>query len=137
MSDYGASAVFEEVGSDPYGNWEEDAGFDFELNLNNVPSSSQEFANDILNENEQTEVNVIHELNGAEVTDAEYDDFLEDTFVLPVESAELDDDICEIMDVACDRPHKSEELSDEAMGFITSPKKSTKSRSRCQNLCAK
>ena len=64
MSDYGVSAWFNEVGSDPYSNWEEDAGLDFNLDINIAPSSSQELANDMLTEGEETEVNVICELDG-------------------------------------------------------------------------
>ena len=77
----------------------------------------------------------MHELDGVEVIDTDYEELLEDTFVFPAESGDADDLIFEIMDVACCRPHKSEELSDEAMCFIANPKnkKSTESHSRCQN----
>ena len=68
MRYYGVSAAFDEVGSDHCGNWEEDAVLDFNLDLNILPSSSQELANATLNEDEETEVNVMHDLDGEEVT---------------------------------------------------------------------
>ena len=75
---------------------------------------------------------MLHELSGEEVTDTKHDDFLADAFVLPTDSTVEEDLTCETMDVVRDRPHKSEELSNEVMSFITNPKnkKSAKTHSR-------
>ena len=53
MSVLGASTAFLEIVSDPYGEWEEDSGLDFDVNLNNMPCSFQEIANTVLYENEK------------------------------------------------------------------------------------
>ena len=45
-------------------------------------------------------------MSGDEVTDAERDDFLEDAFVSSDGSAADDELMHEIIDVACDKPHK-------------------------------
>ena len=75
------------------------------------------------------------ELNGEEVADKEYDNFLEDVFVLTDKNVVIGDGAHEIIGVGCDRPHKSEELTNEAMSFIANPKnaKSAKTHRRCQN----
>jgi len=126
MSDLGVSAAFRDLGADPYGGWEEEPNMDYEIDLDNILSSSQEAAMEILHEN-----------NNNKMTDEEYEQFLEDTFVLPVEQEEDEDDsnIFELIDVACDAPRKSEEFSDAAMDFIANPKneKSAKVYNRYQN----
>ena len=43
--------------------------------------------------------------------------------------------VFEITDAACDRPHKSEELSDEAMSFIANPKKVRKMHQVPKRAC--
>ena len=53
MSDLGASAAFLEIGSDPYGEREEESGLDVDVNLNNMPCSSQEIANTVLHKDEE------------------------------------------------------------------------------------
>ena len=90
MSRLGVSIAFAEIGSDPYGEWEEDgySGLDFDINLNSTLCSSQEIENAVSNEDEEKYVNVLHYLADAEVIDVEHDGFLEDTFVLPAESSE-------------------------------------------------
>ena len=47
MSRLGVSIAFAEIGSDPYGEWEEDgySGLDFDINLNSTLCSSQEIEN--------------------------------------------------------------------------------------------
>ena len=126
MSDLGVSAAFRDLGADPYGGWEEEPNMDYEIDLDNILSSSQEVAMEILHEN-----------NNNKMTDEEYEQFLEDTFVLPIEQEEDEDDsnIFELIDVACDAPRKSEEFSDVAMDFIANPKneKSAKIYNRYQN----
>ena len=125
MSDHDISAVIDEVGSDPCRNWEEDAGIDVDLDLNITPRSSQELLNSMLREEEEMEVSMLHELEWEEATYSEHYDFLEGAFIFPVESGELDDSMCEIMDVVRHRPRKSEELSDIVMSFIANPKTRT------------
>ena len=135
MNDLGESAAFVEIVSDPYDEWEEESGLDFDVKLNTMPCSSQEMACAISHEDEDKNVNMLHELDSAEATDVECDDLLEDIFVLPAESGEADDLIIETMDVACNRWHTSEELSNEAISFIANPKnkKSAKIHSRHKN----
>ena len=143
--------------SDPYGNWEEE-GEDFvDVDLDNIPDSSQDVAVELLagdqrevlaevqaevlcevpgqDRGEEVKVNVLAELNGEEVTDTEHDIFLEETFALSDENGVNEDNAFEIMDVGCDRPHKSEDLTDESMSFIANPKneKSAKTHRRYQN----
>ena len=79
--------------------------------------------------------NIFYELNGEEVADEERNNLLEDTFASSDENGVTNDNSCEIMDLVRDRPHKSKELTDEAMSFITSPKnaKSAKACRRHQN----
>ena len=110
MSDLGASEAFSEIGSDPYGEWEEDgdSGLDFCVNLNNMPCSSWEVANSMLNEEDEKKVNTLHGLDSVEETDSQCNNFLEDTFVLPAEIRKADDNEFKIMDVACDGTCKSE-----------------------------
>ena len=137
MSDYeGNLSLGELVVSDPCGNWEEEGEDNFDVDLDNIPDSSQEVAVELLagdqgevqgevqgqDLGEEVKVNVLAELNGEEVTDAEHDNFLEETFMLSDENGVNDDNMFEIMDVGCDRPHKSEDLTDEAMSFIANPK---------------
>ena len=126
MSDQGVVEAHMELGCDPSGEWEDegDCGLDLNADLKNMPNSSQDSGHSKCHvEWKKQKVNVLHELDGEEVTDTECDNFLEETFVLPPESGEVEDNIFEIIDVACDRPHKSEELSDEVMSFITNTKK--------------
>ena len=51
------------------------------------------------------------------------------------ENGVTNDNMHEIMDVGCDRPRNSEELTNEEMSFIANPKnaKNTKTCRRCQN----
>ena len=51
MSDLGISAAFRDLGADPYGGWEEEPNMDYEIDLDNILSSSQEAAMEILHEN--------------------------------------------------------------------------------------
>ena len=57
-----------------------------------MPISSQEAAMAMLDEDKETEVSTLHELNGEEVTNAKHDDFLEETFVF-VQKEDLDEAI--------------------------------------------
>ena len=47
-------------------------------------------------------------LNDEDVTDVEHDNFLGDAFVLTYENGVNDDNVCEIMNMGCNRPHKNE-----------------------------
>ena len=57
--------------SDPCGNWEEDVDLEFDIDLHDMPDSSQEASIATLHEDQgqEVEVKVLHYLNGEEVTD--------------------------------------------------------------------
>ena len=76
MSDCRVSAALEEVGSESCGTWEEGVGLDFDLGLSVASSSSQELANAMLSNNEETEVSALHESDGEEGTNESMKPFL-------------------------------------------------------------
>ena len=127
MSENCTSAVFQVLGEElslGFNEDEEEIGLGLaEVDLENIPSYSQEAAMEIL-----------HQGNSEEMTDAECDAFLEDAFVLPEVPDEEEDNMFDIVDVACDAPHKSEEFIDDAIDSIANPKnkKSAKTHERCQ-----
>ena len=109
MSHRNSKLSFGELASDPRGNWEEDGELNFDVNLSNIPDSSQEAAAETLNEDQSQDqvievgVNVLHELSGQEVADEECGNFLEDTLVMSNENGVTYDDACEIMDLGYDQ----------------------------------
>ena len=84
-----------------------------DIDLDNIPSCSQEAAMEIL-----------HQEHDGEMTDEECDKFLSDTFVLPDDPDDEEENMFEVVDVACDAPHESKDFTDEAMNFIANPKNS-------------
>ena len=49
MSDYDSKQSFGQLVSDPHGNWKDDGELNFDINLDNIPDSSQEDAAGTLN----------------------------------------------------------------------------------------
>jgi len=107
MSDQYASNEFYCISGNDY---LEDTGFTADIDLNNVPTCSQEALQEILGKEEPEpvegpleEVDFATKLN--ELVTWEDDEMLE-----------------HFIDVACDYPMKKEALTDETLNFISNPK---------------
>ena len=128
MSELAEAEEMHAQAADPYGGWEEEDVKLDDVDLSNMPMSSQEAAEALLKE----------DISDNNISDTEHASFLEDVFAVP-ELIKEEDNIVELIDIACDVPRKSEEHSNEALNFISNPKnkKSAKTCKQCQTQCIK